>query len=96
MANIIVLKGGSQYSTLRVFSDDIANGFRLLGHRATVVDLLEPAFNRQLEAAVREGCDLAFGVNGYGCDLKTAKGVLWDWSIILWCTWIGWSPSRIA
>jgi hypothetical protein len=78
MANIIVLKGGSQYSTLRVFSDDIANGFRLLGHRATVVDLLEPAFNRQLEAAVREGCDLAFGVNGYGCDLKTAKGVLWD------------------
>lgn len=78
MAHIVVLKGGSLYSTLRVFSDDIAQGFRNLGHRATVIDLLEPEFGRELAAALQSGVDVAFGINGYGCDLKTPQGVLWD------------------
>jgi len=78
MANIIVLKGGSLYTTLRVFSDEIAEGFRQLGHRATVIDLLDSTYGRSLEAAIGEGSDFAFGINGYGCDLKTTRGALWD------------------
>ncbi len=78
MANLIVLKGGFLYSTLRVFSDDIAEGFRQLEHRATVIDLLDSAYGRPLEADIREGCEFAFGINGYGCDLKTTRGVVWD------------------
>lgn len=62
--NIILLKGASQYDALRIFVDALANGFKSLGHRATVIDMLSDGAIDSLNKVVSKEFDFIINLNG--------------------------------
>lgn len=49
MANVLLIKGQSQYKAMRYYIDEIEMGFRLAGYNTIVLDGLEEAFSFQME-----------------------------------------------
>lgn len=66
-----LLKGQSQYGSLRLHVDQLAAALAGLGHEARVVDLVAADSQGQLEAALAEQPDCFFGFGGVGSDLMT-------------------------
>lgn len=75
---IILFKGTSQYDVLRYFIDDLYEGFRELGHRPLIIDLVEPSAGKRLEEALAKPVFFALGMNGVGMDLKTGNQSIYD------------------
>ncbi len=64
MKKIVVLKAGSQYGALRIFSDEIVKGFKELGCQCTVLDLLKETNELDNNLDKIEDCDFIFTFNG--------------------------------
>ncbi len=67
-----IIKGGSQYDTLRVFSDCLKEEFEKLGHRVLVFDLLAgaEAMNDVLHQCIGLKIDALISFNAVGIDCK--------------------------
>jgi hypothetical protein len=75
---IILLKGQSQYGVLRIFIDELNEGFEKLGYRSTIIDLNASDATQQLELALSQPVFFVIGMNGVGIDLKIDGHSLYD------------------
>jgi hypothetical protein len=73
MGRIVLYKGQSQYDVLRIFTDQLAEAFRLLQQETVVVDLIAADAEEQLQKAFARPCDFVFSFNGIGIDFKLGK-----------------------
>jgi hypothetical protein len=73
-----LIKGQSQYGSLRLHIDQLAAALAALGHEATVADMLADDRQTQLNAALLAGPDCVFGFSGVGSDLKGDLGSIYD------------------
>jgi len=78
MGRIVLYKGQSQYDVLRVFTDQLAEAFRLLHMETVVVDLTAADAGEQLKKAFAQPCDFVFSFNGIGVDFKLGEKPLYD------------------
>ncbi len=78
MGRIVLYKGQSQYDVLRVFTDQLAEAFRLLQQETVVVDLIAADAEEQLKKAFAQPCDFVFSFNGIGIDFKLGEKSLYD------------------
>ena len=78
MKTILLIKGTSQYAVLRYLTDLLAQAFNRLDRKAIVVDLLEPNFERQLQAALGNDIDFVLGFNGWAINAMNGSKSLWD------------------
>jgi hypothetical protein len=74
-----LIKGQSQYGSLRLHVDQLAAALSELGHVARVVDMMADDRQAQLNLAVHERPDCFFGFSGVGCDLKIHDGSAYDY-----------------
>jgi hypothetical protein len=73
-----LIKGQSQYGSLRLHVDQLAEALSALGHEARVVDMMADDRQMQLDAAIADPPDCFFGFSGVGCDLKIGEGSAYD------------------
>jgi hypothetical protein len=73
-----LIKGQSQYGSLRLHIDQLAKALVEIGHEAAIVDMLADDRQAQLNAALQAMPDCVFGFSGVGCDLKGDRGSLYD------------------
>lgn len=73
-----LLKGQSQYGSLRLHVDQLAQALIEIGHQATVADMLAEDRQQQLNAALSPAPDCVFGFSGVGGDLKGELGSTYD------------------
>jgi len=73
-----LIKGQSQYGSLRLHIDQLAQALTEIGHEAVVVDMLADDRQEQLNAALLSGPDCVFGFSGVGSDLKGDLGSIYD------------------
>jgi hypothetical protein len=73
-----LIKGQSQYGSLRLHIDQLAAALRLAGHETLVVDMTAEDRQDQLNAASAQRPDCFFGFSGVGCDLKVGKTSAYD------------------
>lgn len=66
---LVLVKGQSQYGSLRLHVDQLAEALRGLGAVVDVVDLVAPDPAPRLLAAVAGGTDCVFGFSGVGSDI---------------------------
>ena len=66
----IIIKGLSQYDTLRVFSDQIKNELEKLGNIVTVFDLTDKNVTQTIQAEVNNKVDGIISFNGIGVETK--------------------------
>lgn len=78
MLRIILLKGQSQYGSLRLHIDQLAKSFTDLGHEAIVIDLTAPTALPTLQAAVSRPVHFFYAFNSMGADLASAAGSLYE------------------
>lgn len=78
MGRIVLYKGQSQYDVLRIFTDQLAEAFRLLQQETVVVDLIAADAEEQLQKAFARPCDFVFSFNGIGIDFKLGEKSLYD------------------
>jgi len=74
----ILLKGQSQYGSLRLHIDQLAGAFNRLGHEAIIVDLMQADAGQRLNAAIARRVHMVFAINGMGCDIKAEGRSLFD------------------
>lgn len=74
----ILFKGQSQYGSLRLHIDQLAEALRALAHEAVVLDLLADDAQAQVNAALADPPDCFFGMGGVGCDLKAGEHSAYD------------------
>ncbi|MDB5446452.1 MAG: hypothetical protein JWQ97_1769 [Phenylobacterium sp.] len=73
-----LIKGQSQYGSLRLHVDQLAQALAALGHEARVVDMSADDRQDQLNAATLARPDCFFGFSGVGCDLKAGEASAYD------------------
>jgi hypothetical protein len=73
-----LIKGQSQYGSLRLHVDQLAQALSGLGHEARVVDMTADDRQDQLNAAAGARPDCFFGFSGVGCDLKAGDVSAYD------------------
>ena len=73
-----LIKGQSQYGSLRLHIDQLAQALTEIGHEAVVVDMLADDRQEQLNAALLSEPDCVFGFSGVGSDLKGDLGSIYD------------------
>lgn len=74
----VLIKGQSQYGSLRLHVDQLAEALRELGEEADVVDMTADDRQAQLDAATRTFPDCVFGFSGIGADLKVGEASAYD------------------
>ena len=74
-----LIKGQSQYGSLRLHVDQLAAALNGIGHQAMVVDMVADDRQAQLNAAIETRPDCFFGFSGVGCDLKIGGGSAYDY-----------------
>jgi hypothetical protein len=74
----ILYKGQSQYGSLRLHIDQLAEALRAQAHEAVVLDLLAENAQDQVNAALADPPDCFFGMGGVGCDLKVGEESAYD------------------
>jgi hypothetical protein len=78
-----LIKGQSQYGSLRLHIDQLASALTALGHEAIVVDMVADDRQAQLNAATGARPDCFFGFSGVGCDLKVGEQSAYDvWNCV--------------
>jgi hypothetical protein len=65
----VLVKGQSQYGSLRLHIDQLAEALTALGQTVEVVDLTAPEPAPRLVRATAEGVDCVFGFSGVGSDI---------------------------
>ena len=65
---IVLVKGRSQYGSLRLHVDQLAAALRGLGHQAPVVDLAASETLMPLIEAMSQPTDAMFAFNGVACE----------------------------
>jgi hypothetical protein len=70
MKKIVLVKGQSQYNSLNISTDQLAEAFIGLGNEIEVVDMGEVSGAHDLGRALVEPCSFVFSFNGMGCDLR--------------------------
>lgn len=77
---IAIIKGGSQYDTLRVFSDCLKEEFEELGHRVLVFDLLagKEAMDNVLHQCIGQKIDALISFNAVGIDCMAGNLMIAD------------------
>ena len=73
-----LIKGQSQYGSLRLHVDQLAEALAGLGHEARVVDMMADDRQDQLNAATLAQPDCFFGFSGVGSDLKVGEASAYD------------------
>lgn len=73
-----LIKGQSQYGSLRLHIDQLGQALGEIGHEAVVVDMVADDRQEQLNAALLSGPDCVFGFSGVGVDLKGEMGSIYD------------------
>jgi hypothetical protein len=73
-----LIKGQSQYGSLRLHVDQLAQALSQNGHEAATVDMLAEDRQAQLNAALLAGPDCIFGFSGVGSDLRGDAGSIYD------------------
>lgn len=74
----ILYKGQSQYGSLRLHVDQLADALRAQAHEAVILDLIAPDAQAQVNAALADPPDCFFGMGGVGCDLKVGEESAYD------------------
>jgi hypothetical protein len=74
----ILYKGQSQYGSLRLHIDQLADALRAQAHEAVVLDLMAEDAQAQVNAALADPPDCFFGMGGVGCDLKVGDESAYD------------------
>jgi hypothetical protein len=74
----ILYKGRSQYGSLRLHIDQLAEALRVQGHDAAVLDLVAENAQEGVNAALADPPDCFFGMGGVGCDLKAGDQSAYD------------------
>ena len=73
-----LIKGQSQYGSLRLHIDQLAQALRETGHEAVVADMAAEGRQAQLDQALLSRPDCIFGFSGVGTDLRGAAGSVYD------------------
>lgn len=73
-----LIKGQSQYGSLRLHVDQLAEALSAIGHEALVLDMTADDRQLQLDAALAARPDCFFGFSGVGCDLKIGESSAYD------------------
>lgn len=73
-----LIKGQSQYGSLRLHIDQLAQALSEIGHESVIVDMLGDDRQEQLNAALLSSPDCVFGFSGVGCDLGGELGSIYD------------------
>jgi hypothetical protein len=73
-----LIKGQSQYGSLRLHVDQLAEALVAIGHEAEVVDMTVEGGPAALQAALRARPQCVFGFSGMGCDLRGPGGSVYD------------------
>jgi len=73
-----LFKGPSQYGSLRLHVDQLAQALVELGYEARIVDMAAPDVTAQLEAWIRDPGDCAFTFGGGGHDLRLGSRSAYD------------------
>ncbi|CAN7378801.1 glycosyltransferase [Phenylobacterium sp. LjRoot219] len=73
-----LLKGQSQYGSLRLHIDQLAQALIGLGHEAPIVDMAAEDRQVQLNAALQPLPDCIFGFSGVGADLSGPAGSIYQ------------------
>jgi hypothetical protein len=74
-----LFKGQSQYGSLRLHVDQLAQALNEIGHEARVVDMAADDRQAQLNLVIDDPPDCFFGFSGVGCDLKIGEGSAYDY-----------------
>jgi hypothetical protein len=74
-----LIKGQSQYGSLRLHIDQLAQALTELGHEARVLDMIAKDRQAQLNVATADPPDCFFGFSGVGCDLKIGEVSAYDY-----------------
>ncbi|TWB38548.1 glycosyltransferase family protein [Nitrospirillum pindoramense] len=83
---IVLLKGQSQYGSLRLHIDQLAAAFAAMGHEAIVVDLAAPDGVARLNAALARPVQFFYALNSMGVDLRVGDRSLYDVADALFMT----------
>ncbi|MFN3523960.1 MAG: glycosyltransferase [Phenylobacterium sp.] len=75
---IVLYKGQSQYGSLRLHADQLAQALAELGHEASIVDLLAPDANDRLKATFDSRPDAYLGFGGVGVDIQSNGVSIYD------------------
>jgi hypothetical protein len=73
-----LIKGHSQYGSLRLHVDQLAQALGEVGHEARVADMMAEDRQAQLVAAIADPPDCFVGFSGVGCDLKIGEASAYD------------------
>jgi hypothetical protein len=73
-----LIKGQSQYGSLRLHIDQLARALEDIGHEARVLDMAADDRQAQLNVATADPPDCFFGFSGVGCDLKIGEVSAYD------------------
>jgi len=81
----VLIKGQSQYGSLRLHIDQFAAALRLQGHEAQVVDMTTGG-QAELDATTANPPDCYFGIGGVGGDYANAGGSIYDQLGVVYAT----------
>ena len=81
-----LLKGQSQYGSLRLHIDQFADALRHHGHDVRVIDMAAPGGGVALEATTADPPDCYFGISGVGSDFANAAGSIYDQLGVVYAT----------
>jgi len=70
----VLMKGESQYGSLRLHIDQFAEALRQQGHETQIIDLTAPGGREVLNATIDNPPDCYFGIGGVGSDYAAADG----------------------
>jgi len=73
-----LIKGQSQYGSLRLHVDQLSQALMEIGHETMVVDMVADDRQAQLNTALMSMPECVFGFSGVGVDLRGDSGSLYD------------------
>lgn len=73
-----LIKGQSQYGSLRLHVDQLSQALAEIGHETVVVDMVADDRQAQLNTALMSMPECVFGFSGVGVDLRGDSGSLYD------------------
>lgn len=74
----VLFKGQSQYGSLRLHIDQLAQALTDQGHQTFIVDLVDEDAKDTLQRTFAEPPDCYFGLSGIGSDIRNAEGSVYD------------------
>lgn len=81
----VLIKGQSQYGSMRLHIDQFAEALRGLGHEARVVDMTAGG-QAELDTTTLDPPDCYFGIGGVGVDYANAAGSIYDQLGVVYAT----------